>query len=358
MKIVQFYPADSSVEMVEEYIQTLEQQMKRWIDFSTARTLADLNTNIESADILHCHGCWNATTARALLSAQKHGTRTVLSPHSQLEPWIIKKNYAGQKLPQIMLWQRKAVRQAYVILSAGKLETAGLKEIGWNQRIEVVRNAIVTSTTTPERMAQEILAVYRKVLDSNPIERISEDGRDVLQSCLKAAISGDARWVTHDVPNVDGETWRQIFIFAYRENLDDLLRRGIDTLNIDAPNVDAEHIDCFLPPHYQRPPRLSEAISFEASEEAYLLSIIKWLYKEGIALRPMVELARELRRKEYDEALLMEQLEERHLSTFFARLLQLLEEWTDLEEGFMPTSPINDKRTEHLRRTVENHLKI
>jgi len=358
MKIVQLYLPDAGNEMVEEYVSTLEKQMTRWTDFSTAHNATELREQLEGADILHCHGCWNATIARALLSAQKHGIRTVLSPHSQLEPWIIRKNYAQHKLPQILLWQRKAVKQAYAVVSAGKLETAGLQEIGWNKRIEIVRNAIVTSTTTDERMAQEIYAIYRKIIDSDPLARMNDDGRTLTKTLLKAGIAGDARWITNDAPNVNEKTWRQIFIFAHHENLNDVLLRGLDLMHIEHPAVDAEHISCYLPERYSRPLALAEAIKYEASEEAYLLSAVKFLHKEGITLRPLVDLSRELRREEYDEAKLIEELENRHQSIFFTRLLQLLSEWTGLEEGFMPTTPLDDSRTEAMRQTLENHLRI
>jgi len=358
MKIVQLYLPEAGNEMMEQYVSTLDKQMKRWTDFSTVGTATELRERLDGADILHCHGCWNATTARALLAAQKRGIRTVLSPHSQLEPWIIRKNYAQHKLPQILLWQRKAVKQAYAVVSAGKLETSGLREIGWNKRIEVVRNSIVTSTTTDERMAQEILLIYRKILDSDPLARMSDDGRRLTQTLLKAGIAGDARWITDDVPQADEETWRQILIFAHHENLDDIVMRGIDLLNIESPKVDAKHISCYLPERYSQPLALSKAINYEATEEAYLLSAVRWMHKEGITLRPLVDLARELRRQEYDEAVLTEKLEDRHLSAFFARLLQLMSEWTGLEEGFMPTTPIDDSRTESMRQTLENHLRI
>ena len=53
-----------------------------------------------------------------------------------------------------------------------------------------------------------------------------------------------------------------------------------------------------------------------------------------------------------------ELLEKKSLTVYAARLMQVLAEQTQLDEGYMPIAPIDDKRTQQIRNTLKNHLKI
>ena len=60
-----------------------------------------------------------------------------------------------------------------------------------------------------------------------------------------------------------------------------------------------------------------------------------------------------LRFGEYDEDKLLRMLKQLKLQKFTARLMQILHETYYLEEGYMPISPIDDKRTNNLRKSLQ-----
>ena len=72
----------------------------------------------------------------------------------------------------------------------------------------------------------------------------------------------------------------------------------------------------------------------------------------------LIELHRELRRDSVDDDKLTEALEEKHISTDAARLMQILAELTLLDEGYMPLDPVDDRKTRQIRNIIANHLKI
>ena len=51
-------------------------------------------------DILHIHGCWHYSAYRLYKLAVRKGTRMVLSPYGQLEPWIVDEKYWKEKFPK------------------------------------------------------------------------------------------------------------------------------------------------------------------------------------------------------------------------------------------------------------------
>ena len=77
-----------------------------------------------------------------------------------------------------------------------------------------------------------------------------------------------------------------------------------------------------------------------------------------LTLRHLIELDRSLRRDNIQDDRLCETLDENHLLKYFRRVLQLLSELTDIDEGFMPAVPLDDRQTKTLRNRLKNHLRI
>ena len=72
----------------------------------------------------------------------------------------------------------------------------------------------------------------------------------------------------------------------------------------------------------------------------------------------MIELTRELMRDTVNDELLAEALEEKKLTAFAGSLIQVLSEQTELDEGYMPLDPVDNRLTERIRKQLTNHLKI
>lgn len=93
-------------------------------------------------DIVHVHGCWDPQCAWVQKWSQAKGYKVILTPHGMLEPWIMKRNYWTKKLPALMLYQKKAICKADYIHATAESEKENLLQLGYNDRIKVIPNAV------------------------------------------------------------------------------------------------------------------------------------------------------------------------------------------------------------------------
>ena len=300
-------------------------------------------------DIVHVHGCWNYQTVRQALQAHRQGSRIVFTPHGGLEPWIISERRLSEKLCKTLLWQRRMAERSYVIIAQGNMEAEALRQLGWNPRIEIIRNAVITNSITPEEMARQTQAVYCKVMDSNTVELMSDAARQLLAMLLKAGITGDKRWVTAtQSPDIGEEDWRRLLIYANHENVRSIVDAGSRVLGLHNDFTEAGDIESYLPTGYRKP-------RVEAHDVA---GIVAEMRKSPLTLRHFVELDRALRYTDVADDWLCDALDENYQLKFFRRLLQVLTEQTGLDEGFWPAEPLNDRRTRTIRNLLNNHLRI
>ena len=93
-------------------------------------------------DVVHVNCCWHPYFGYAVIWARRAGCRVVLSPHGMLEPWIMKRHYWTRKVPSLLLYQRRAVREAALLHATAEQEREHLLQLGWNQNVRVIANGI------------------------------------------------------------------------------------------------------------------------------------------------------------------------------------------------------------------------
>ena len=136
MKILHLYPEDDQL-------------------IARHEKMLDSGSPDAAPDIVHIHGCWQYKVVRQAMHYHRQGARIVFTPHGGLEPWIISERRLSEKLSKTLLWQRRMAEYSYVMIAQGNMEAEALHKLGWNPRIEIVRNAVVTNSITPEAMAQQ-----------------------------------------------------------------------------------------------------------------------------------------------------------------------------------------------------------
>ena len=356
MKILHVYPKTD--EMVAQHVTLLMEGMQHSAELQAVSNLADFKTVCKSfePDIVHCHGCWQYGIVNAGNFARKQGARIVLSPHGQLEPWVFEEKPLQEKFHKTALWQKPFVEKAYALIAFGKMEQQYLEELKWNPRIEVIHNAVITNSTTREKMCSQTFSVYQKVLDSNVLEQMDEATQQLMATIIKAGTLGDRRWVELTVPEtVD---WRRMLIYAEHQNIRNYVDYGINILGLSAVSLDTEHLPAYFPESYQRPKSIKNLIDdYKGDETDYLLRMIRQIEKQPLLLH-LIELTRELYRDTVNDDLLQEVLEEKKLTKFASRLMQMLHEQTLLDEGYLPIEPLDDRGTQKIRESITNHLKI
>lgn len=366
MRILHYYQKDDT--MVRQHVEMLCRNMDLEAECHMASEAEQARTLLRGGhyDLVHLHGCWRNSSRIIVNLALQQGTRVVLTPHGQLEPWVMNERRWKEKMPKRVLYQRNIVRQSYAVIVQGQMERMALEQLAWNPRTVIIRNAVITQSIQPQEMARQTYALYRKVMDSNPLELMSDDIRIALRNILKAGITGDKRWVVnadYHHPVISHEEWRLLLCYAHQEHISTILQRGIRVLELNPPDIDPQKIDYFLPAHYVEVNSIKHELGNQfASENERLLATFrllrKWAASQQYCISHLVELDQELRLYGCKEDKLCETLRERHLYKMAARTIQLLQDLTGMDEGFMPMMPINDRLTRQLRCQIEGRLKI
>ena len=365
MRILHYY-ASNAPEAITQYVRILCEQMGTEVEMEPATTVHEALQMLRDRhyDLLHIHGCWQHAAYRIARQAQRRGTRLVVTPHGQLEPWIMKQRYWKEKLPKRLLFQRSLIQQAYAVIVQGKMEEECMTELGWNRRTVIIRNCLITNSINASEMAQQMWQVYRKVMDSNTLELMTEDTKLTLRQLLKVGITGDQRWLGESYVTItDHNQWRMLYCHVHQEQVAEIVRRGINILHVDTPDFDIHQMPCFMPDGYEPPKTIEEAIGMQfATENDRLMATFRHLRRlamhSRLTLSHLTELDKELRNHDCAEDQLCDALKERHLYKFARRIMQLTSDLTGLDEGLMPMPPLDDRLTRHLRKHIDNHLKI
>ena len=356
MKILHVYP--KADEMVAQHVNQLMEGMQHSVEVQAVTHLADFKNvckNFEP-DIVHCHGCWQYGIVNAGNYARKQGARIVLSPHGQLEPWVLEEKPLQEKFHKTALWQKPFVEKAYTLIAFGKMEQQYLEKLKWNPRIEVIHNAVITNSTTREKMCSQTFTVYQKVLDSNVLEQMDDDTQQLMATIIKAGTLGDMRWTELNVP--EAIDWRRMLIYAEHQNIRNYIDYGINILGLSALSLYTEKLPAYFPEGYQRPQSIKKLIGeYKGDETDYLVRMIRQIEKQPLLLH-LIEFTRELYRDTVDDDAVQEAINEKGLMKFAGRLMQVLHEQTLLDEGYMPIDPLDDRGTQNIRKSITNHLKI
>ena len=363
MKVLHFYHPQN--ELQSRYVSLLTESMGRNVESVALTTLPEVKSALSQQhfDILHIHGCWSVNYAKAAGKAQRMGTRTIITPHGELEPWILRNRQWQEKMPKTLLYQRQTIQEAYVVIAMGNMERESLQELKWNPRIETIRNAAITRSVTPDDMTRQLLKVYQKVMDSDVFHVMNDKTRHALFLLLRAATCGNAKWLKDPVPELSRDEWRQLCIYIRSEQLEAAFHRAVYVLGLRLPDIDVSQVEYYLPAGYRPLKTIAETIGNKfVSENDRLLATFKYLHKlhtsQRLTMAHMVELEREIREHDIDEEQLTETLGEARLLTFVQRLMGVLADFTQLEEGIMPVSAISDRQTEKIKDIITNHLTI
>lgn len=235
----------------------------------------------------------------------------------------------------------------FAVIARSHIEAQHLSEQG-ARRIEVVLNPLITKTTDFATAARSTLAIYQKVMDSDPLPLMNDDTRRLLAVALKAAICGDRRWVGDAAQNLPGTAdFRLLYIYASLEGVLPLVEKGLRLLDISAPQ--REPSESYLPEGYRKP----ESMAFKTLTEQ-----LQDIRSAGPSLLRLTEIHQGLLNPRLNEDLLCQSLDEKGMLPLFASVLQLLREQTLLDEGFCPCPPEDNGVTKSLRTKLKRHLQL
>lgn len=324
-------------------------------------------------DIVHIHGCWSMRIALAEKWAINRGYPVILSPHGGMSPENIHTNFWKKRLPQIIFYQFRTIRNAFVLHASSAEELKHLKELGWKKRIALI--PYPTSEEDNQMLCDSFRDLYQKVLDTKHRNILHIREREALWLMLNASIAPNhhldiSEEEHHHLLQLTAHNWQSIMVYAIDHRISEQLIEGAETLGINIPVSTTQ-----LPPRYTVKPafhsgditRKERKNSQQFSSTPTELGIATDLYilyrslynnevREGYVspISILCKIAREIRWTDYEEDILQKILKAYNIEDFSSRVMQILEETIRLTIGFMPIDPIDDKTTETIRKKLNN----
>lgn len=370
-----------STDLTREYLSVLTTGMGNRIESQVTTSLSQFKQQVKSTepDIVHIHACWNLSAYRAQHWAMKQRLALVLSPHNGMQPWHVHHHLWLHKLPLLILYQRHAIKTADAIHVFSQSEYQRMKAMKWNSRLALVRNSTIDSRTPEWQMTSGLEAFYQKVIDSNSFRLMSEEEKTAENRMLHEALfqeQGVVGTEKHDEGKALAvSSLRKIFIHANDEGILQEVEKGARLMQQETGVPDWEHLQRFprrikksaepleqekiLPKSPLTKSTLSNLREDEKPSDTenrltvMLINIQHELKHKKLSRGHLTTFYRLLRFGEYDEDKLQRMLKQLKLQKFTARLMQILQETYYLEEGYMPIPPIDDKRTNNIRKSLQ-----
>lgn len=364
MKIIHYYIA--TIPMIDKYIETLLAAIGDKAETMATASFGELRRECkrQKPDIIHVHGCWQWEMSRIKGLADKVGARIVITPHGMLQPWAMKQQRKSRKMPMTMLFQKKLIAGAYAVVAMGRMEAESLGAMGWNRRIETVKNSLVTDSITPVGMAANMLRIYHKVYDTAPRHYMKADTVDALHAFIKVGLSGDSHFIDdmhyNACAKLDHTEWRKIFLYAHQESILGIVARGVQLLELPFPDIDPTTTEYYRPTDYREPAPFDTKETRDSTDEvAAMITSARLLAARGkLTMYHLTKIANALLHSTIDEERAREQAYRMKGKGFTRRLMQILSQETLLEEGFLIAPTANGMRTRRILRNIIEHNEI
>ncbi|OYP57771.1 hypothetical protein CIK99_05990 [Prevotella sp. P5-92] len=370
MNIIHYNPTGDSI--IAEYIDTLCKSMEGRIVCRCANSINHLNEELskEKADIINIHGCWHRSVGKVYALARQYHTRIVLTPHGDIEPWVMAR---ANVISSLLIPQKlRLFATSYATIVMGKMEREAVERYKANKRVETIACSLFTSATTDEEMAQKTISIYQKVLDSNVTEIMDNETHDAITILCKTAITADTRWTSEEeaaiVRNLTTQQWRQIELYGFLTHTLKHIARGARILGTTMPECNPETIAIYPPKRQDNGTNDYVTLLTLTTDNTGLHTptsiveafgkIIRKIQKNKIGILDIVNLTDMLYKLKTDEDELRYLLDDRQMTKWARRLMALVTTSFKLPEGFLVVPTLYDRTTKKIFRQLSSQLKI
>ncbi len=377
MKVLHYVDHIKQGNLRSDNIQMLIEWERKYAEIALAKSYGEFRKLSKSLkpDIVHLHACWDKEAYRCAKWAAKQGVSIALSTYWSLNSFARKSEQPKAKRLKTLTYLIPLTKLVDAFVLDDEYERAAIIDQGWGDRIDLIKWSVLNSGSSPDEMAQKMIAFYEKVCSTGYQFAMSTQEREAMVSLLAAGI--DQSLYHNPLPSdqllnlrsLNPEQWRRIFLYADDEGVRDIVDESVQRLQLYPPTIDTQRIIRY-PLFLQKSTQTIAAYKDKQGEilaqklfktqdtpcELLLQDItiaiyyMKQLYKKGtISLRHLCDLHILLKYHDYDEDKLKTLLKEIHLYKFGRRIIQILQEFTQLDEGFMPLFPLNDRLTKQIR---------
>jgi len=376
MRILIFIPKRMyGVDTNQKFVSTLSHCLSTMADVDVKNQIP---SSLKDYSLIHVIGCWNHRIARAISKAKKQNIPTVITPLGSLEPWIIKK-HRTEKILTHLHSRHKMIKNASAVHLCGDMEYKSFKTLDWNRCLQIIRNSLLTNEITDMDMAQQMMSLYQKTLDSNCYSKIGDDVEDAINYMLLAGIDFESfqtsmvkKDVNQALKSLTDDDWRHIFIYASDEGILSQIKKGLENVQFKSPDIVIDSIERFSPVFdinieplestrlYSKSRILGRKIDDLTSDQGdeekqicIMIHNIKFEIRKGVvSFRHLIDLYKAIKFKDYDEDKLADILKQTHIFKFASRIVFILKDVIGLTEGYMPIPATDDKTTDKLRKII------
>lgn len=326
-------------------------------------------------DIVHIHGSYNFIASRIGLWSRKRGFPVVFSSYGGMNPDFIDAQY-GIRTWKMICYQKKMVANAAAMLLTDPKEADYLKGEKLNDRIVVISDPKTDEYTDYEEMAQDTLALYQQVLDSDMGTKLDQNSREAISALLHLSLAGPEErqpLCAEDILNLRSlspKKWHDLLLYAEEQGVTNTVLDGMERAQIKVPVPDLSTISHFPPRHAKdtsplpsqkllgskKSSRFSKKIQDCSDIEktvCFMMQNLKYhAARHSITLRHLCDLYTVYRHEPVNDNVLDAKLHDLHLHTFARRISQILKETVYLAEGFMPVTALDDHGTERIRKSL------
>lgn len=327
-------------------------------------------------DIVHIHGSYNFIASRIGLWSRKRGFPVVFSSYGGMNPDFIDAQY-GIRTWKMICYQKKMVANAAAMLLTDPKEADYLKGEKLNDRIVVISDPKTDEYTDYEEMAQETLALYQQVLDSDMGTKLDQNSREAISALLHLSLAGPEErqpLCAEDILNLRSlspKKWHDLLLYAEEQGVTNIVLDGMERAQVKVPVPDLSTISHFPPRHAKdtsplpsqsllgskkKSNRFSKKIQDCGDIEktvCFMMQNLKYhAARHSITLRHLCDLYTVYRHEPVNDNVLDTKLHDLHLHTFARRISQILKETVYLAEGFMPVTALDDHGTEKIRKSL------
>lgn len=375
MKILHYIPSISDHDLVSDYVRLLVSSMSDLAEVkvsSQSKEAMRLLTDF-APDILHVHACWSYEAFQLVSNAYLTGMAIILSPHGGLDSYPRKNEQQLTKLAKTATYQYQTVRCADALLATSEKEQQEILQLGWKKRIGTVASPLLDSRLSPQELATQMTAFYQKIIDTRYARLMKAEEREAICSLLHAAMAEPSRRTVLasdkilTLRGIKPVQWRRIMLFAEDEDIRGLIDQGITRMQLSVPAIDATAIDRFKPTHPKATgPLPADKLLADGNETPSMPNIDKPLVSLYIqicnaryhlrhhtfSMHHLADLYRTVKFEDYDEVEFEVLIKAQKLKMLTSRLISVMAEMLYLEEGFMPTAPLNDTKAQHIKQAL------
>lgn len=327
-------------------------------------------------DVIHFFGCWSREVCQLSKRAYLHGIPYMLTPLGGLQPWETERHQHSVLFQR----QRHLVQHAAVVHVGGKLEYENFLALGWNKRVAVVKNPVLTSQITFSSAAAQIEKLYRKVIDTNVQLCLQSQTQELMGTLLQTGIDphvaslnpdlqqeGAAAVVKH-ISAFTAEDWRRILLYADQEHVSDQLKQAFDAFQVPYPSLNTQEIDRFEgTARYAEGPLENKVLLSKnlllknkvkdvfanngAAEQQLCLALLNLHYElqhHTMPLSHLIDCYQLARFSDVDEDAVREMMRRLGIEDFASRLTSILSSFLSLPEGFWIFQPKEGTKTKRL----------